>query len=770
MTGGNIRRISTLLVARDEASDKLRDVESAGDDTAEGLEGAEQSAVSLRAGLAALAGASTVLTGSLAMLVRQHGPTEQLFAEMGEVAAETDEELEAMQETAVGLGATMPVSIRESADAMRQLAFAGFEAEEAIAAAQGVAELAVASSLDVGQAARVSSSSLRMFGMEADEIDRVTASMASTFSEASLTIQELSQAIERAGATASMLGAEIEEVSGILGVMANQGIRAERAGTAIDSMLVQLVNQSGRAEDAMADLGLELEDFVDESGELVDMDIMITQIAGSLDDMDNRLEQVRVATQLFGQRGSRAILSLADDVDDVGQLIEQQYLSQIDSAISRSEQFEEPIEVIEMLAESTDDTAEMAAFLERELELSSESAALFAGQVRDSSIGAEELAEEIENATTATDLMEAQLDTTAGSIDFLRSSIDAFTHQLFVSAGPTIQFTARRVATLTNFLNENEEVANAGGKALLALAAASSAATLAIGGQIVATKAAAAASGTFVGAMLAKGAAALVAAGGVGALTVAGAPLWAIILALIGAVGGLAYIMRTDFLGAGDEVAWMFDTLGRGASWLGGELFDVGRNVYELIRLLMTLGKVSTLAPIAGFLRLIGVVRDTRETFRAFGRDLPGIIAEGIRNNSDAPVEAVEEIAQDIRDRFPFSPARAGPLTDVDQVGPGLMSTVASSIDGESGPVVRSLEGALGEVSIERLFGGMGGNAVGTGGGSGAGGGQGDYYHFEVKQEIHIGDSNATESGVADASRRGVSEFERFMERLGRDI
>lgn len=803
--GGNVRSIATVLRAKDKASGSLNRAESAGDDAADSMDNAEDSGRNLTRRFAMLSAATTAATGALGLLTRQHGPTEQMFAELGVVAADSEQQLENIRDTAINVGATMPVSIAESTGAMRELAFAGFEAEQAIEAVGGVAELATASSLDTSEAARTASSALNMFGIEAGEVERVTATMASTFSNSATTIREMSSAIEKAGATASMLGGSIEGVSATIGAMANQGIRAERAGTAINSMMTRLVSRSGQAEDAFNELGLSMDQFTNAEGELVRIDEMMTEIVGSLDDMDNRLEQVRVASELFGRRGARAVLSVSDSVDDIGELMENSFLSQMDTAIEKAEQFDGPREVIEKLEDSGMSTAEMAATLTEMFDVSEMAARSFAESIDDGETSTEELVTQLDEATTASKLSQAQLDTTAGSVDFLKSSFNALTFEIYSGAGPAIKFAAQRTAELTNWFGQNEDVANALGTTLAITAGALGLVTAVTGAQIAAASLATAVEGTLAGALLAKAGAAYTAAGGLAAMSVAGAPVWALGLALLALFGGLVAIWKTDFLGAASAVEGIFGGIAGAASWVASGIGKIASIGWELVKLFGLLAGVATLGPLA--LLLVGAQKVLNYNWSNIGTNVVKGIASGIVPD---PIEnAIGGTLSKAREFLPFSDAKRGPLSNLSGSGAAFIQTFAESAKGEQGTLQKTLGTVFSATPLGMATDVAGGLASGEGiGGAvtstlsespqgqalgaasdaakgllGIGGESessssegdestgvaGDQYNIEINQDIDVGDADATEGAVAEAARRGASELEILIKRLQRE-
>ena len=81
--------------------------------------------------------------------------------------------------------------------------------------------------------------------------------------------------------------------------------------------------------------------------------------------------------------------------------------------------------------------------------------------------------------------------------------------------------------------------------------------------------------------------------------------------------------------------------------------------------------------------------------------DLGTAIGEAIGGAWDFVTAPLEGLTQRIRDWFPFSPAKEGPLADLDKTGIGLVSTVADSIQAAAGTgrLEDALSGALGSAA-----------------------------------------------------------------------
>lgn len=506
------RSIATLLTAKDNASSDLEKVEQKGDDVSDSMEGAEGSSRSLNRSFVALAGVTTALTGALGMLVRQHGETEQTFARLRTVTGATEGQMESLRSTAIQLGTDLPVSVGQASQALEQLAFAGFSAEESIAAANGVANLAVASSMNVAESARAASSAVRMFGMEADETHQVTASLAAVFSESSTNMRELNSVIERAGPVADTAGVSLNELAAAAGVLGDQGIRASRAGTALENTIRNITTGSGQAEEALRELGLSVDDLTDEHGELDDLTTVFGTLNDRMEGLDGRAERLAVATELAGQRGARALLPLLDNSEKLQEKLGAQFRSEVRESIGELARLSDeeiagvesalgdididaqditPQEIFEQLEKFEEDgesAEEIAARMEAALNISGQAAEHFAEGLASGEVTAEEFAESVGDATTASELAAEQMDTTAGAVEFLRSSVSAFTFSMHSGASPAIKFFNQQLASGINVVNENRAVGAALGGTMVALAGATGLATAALGAHILQLK------------------------------------------------------------------------------------------------------------------------------------------------------------------------------------------------------------------------------------------------------------------------------------------
>jgi len=82
-----------------------------------------------------------------------------------------------------------------------------------------------------------------------------------------------------------------------------------------------------------------------------------------------------------------------------------------------------------------------------------------------------------------------------------------------------------------------------------------------------------------------------------------------------------------------------------------------------------------------------------------WAKDMIDEFVKGLKQASSRLAEGVKKhVAQTIRDHLPGSPAKVGPLSDLDQTGPGLVDTFAGGIEANVG-TVESAGDALGQAA-----------------------------------------------------------------------
>ena len=138
------------------------------------------------------------------------------------------------------------------------------------------------------------------YGLEVDQLARVNDVLAKASSSANTDVLQLGQAFKYAGPVASSAGISFEQSGAAMALMGNAGIQAEMAGTALRGAITKLVNPSGEAAAAIADLEISV---TDATGRLLPFDQIIEQL-------EPHAHKTGKIMQIFGQRAGPAMSAL----------------------------------------------------------------------------------------------------------------------------------------------------------------------------------------------------------------------------------------------------------------------------------------------------------------------------------------------------------------------------------------------------------------------------------------------------------------------------
>ena len=225
---------------------------------------------------------------------------EQGMNKVAAVSGATEAEMAELTAIAKDLGATTSFSAAQAAEGLGFLAQAGFDATEAGRALPGVLQLAAAGGIQLAEAADIATNVLAGYGLEVDQLARVNDVLAKASSSANTDVLQLGQAFKFAGPVASSAGVSFETSGAAMALMGNAGIQAEMAGTALRGAITKLVNPSGEAAAAIAELEISV---TDATGRLLPFDQIIEQL-------EPHADKTGKIMKIFGQRAGPAMSAL----------------------------------------------------------------------------------------------------------------------------------------------------------------------------------------------------------------------------------------------------------------------------------------------------------------------------------------------------------------------------------------------------------------------------------------------------------------------------
>ncbi|MEK5207479.1 phage tail tape measure protein [Psychrobacillus sp. FSL H8-0510] len=225
---------------------------------------------------------------------------------VGAIAGATAGEMDALNESALRLGADTSKSASEVAVAMEDMAAMGFNAVEIMGAMPGVISASEASGESLALAAQTVAAALNVWGLEASEASRVADVLAMAANTSAAGIDDMQLAFKYAGAPAAALGIQLEEVAAAIGIMTDSGLDGSNAGTALRASLLALNNPAKAQEKIMKQLGFSL---TDSSGEAKSLSGIVGDLAKSLEG-ETEAQKVATLAKLVGTEAVSGFLAL----------------------------------------------------------------------------------------------------------------------------------------------------------------------------------------------------------------------------------------------------------------------------------------------------------------------------------------------------------------------------------------------------------------------------------------------------------------------------
>lgn len=182
------------------------------------------------------------------------------MSKVGAISGATTEDMEKLRAKAKEMGASTKFTAGEAAEAFQYMAMAGWKTEDMLSGIDGILNLAAASGADLGQTSDIVTDALTAFGYTAQDAGHFADVLAAAASNANTNVEMMGASFKYAAPVAGAMGYSAEDVAVALGLMANQSIKADMAGTTLRNIMQRMADASGDTKEAMDRLGLSLYD------------------------------------------------------------------------------------------------------------------------------------------------------------------------------------------------------------------------------------------------------------------------------------------------------------------------------------------------------------------------------------------------------------------------------------------------------------------------------------------------------------------------------
>jgi TP901 family phage tail tape measure protein len=230
----------------------------------------------------------------------------------------------ALKVAARDVGATTEFTAIQGAKALNFLAKAGFKAQEAIGALPAIVDFATASEIDLATAADIATDALGAFGLDSTDLTtkmtnmrRVMDVMAKAANASNQSVQELFNSVRDGAPVATQAGVTLGTYTATMALLASNGIKAAKAGTAAKNTTLALAGVGNQAAKVFKRLRIEL--FDKKSGKLRDQVDVLDDLRKALTGFKGN--KLALLEGIFGRESlSAAAILLADSTGKVREL------------------------------------------------------------------------------------------------------------------------------------------------------------------------------------------------------------------------------------------------------------------------------------------------------------------------------------------------------------------------------------------------------------------------------------------------------------------
>lgn len=270
----------------------------------------------------AIGGAATAVAG---YALKVGTSFESTMSEVQAISGATGDQMQQLSDKAKEMGSTTSFSATEAGEAMTYMAMAGWKTEDMLSGIDGIMNLAAASGENLATTSDIVTDALTAFGMSASESGKFADILAAASSNANTNVSMLGESFKYVAPVAGSLGYSAADTSIALGLMANAGIKAGQAGTALRAALTRMVKPTDAAAAQMDKYGISL---TNSDGSMKSMQEVMDNLRSSMGGL-SEAQQAQVAATIFGQEAMSGMLAIINASEqDYGKLTEAIYNSE----------------------------------------------------------------------------------------------------------------------------------------------------------------------------------------------------------------------------------------------------------------------------------------------------------------------------------------------------------------------------------------------------------------------------------------------------------
>nr|DAI19997.1 MAG TPA: minor tail protein [Caudoviricetes sp.] len=238
-TGMTKKELATMQQAVVKANMAMRSQFSAGfADMDKGFAAVERTAKKVFDTVAIAAKAAAIATGAVVAASTKVGMDfEKQMSTVQAISTASTQDMQLLSDKAKEMGINTVFSATEAGKAMEYMAMAGWKTQDMLSGVEGIMNLAAASGEELGSVSDIVTDALTAFKLSAEDSTHFADVLAAASSNANTNVGMMGETFKYVAPVAGALGYSIEDTATAIGLMANSGIKASQAGTALRKIM-----------------------------------------------------------------------------------------------------------------------------------------------------------------------------------------------------------------------------------------------------------------------------------------------------------------------------------------------------------------------------------------------------------------------------------------------------------------------------------------------------------------------------------------------------
>lgn len=226
------------------------------------------------------------------------------------VAGGTSKNINELADVANRMGAELPISANEAAQAMIEMAQNGADLGKIKTQFPAIAQAATAAGADLTTTAGVVQQAMNVWGDSIGSSEQAAAILTQNANISNASIETMRQGLSNVASSSKLLGVNMTDASAAIGLITNTGMSAAQASQDLNHAMLKMAAPTENGAKEMERLGLS---FTDAAGNMKPFKQILTEVAEKTKDM-SQAEKTATLKNLFDTSGMQAINPLLDAV------------------------------------------------------------------------------------------------------------------------------------------------------------------------------------------------------------------------------------------------------------------------------------------------------------------------------------------------------------------------------------------------------------------------------------------------------------------------